>query len=206
MMDHDSAMLPMTLEGRFIELVPLSLAHLDRLCHIGLEPRLWQGTTIKVQTRDAMESYVRAALDAQHAGTALPFAIVEQSTGEVVGTTRYHSAVHAHRRIEIGFTWVAMPWQRTLVNTESKYLLLKHAFDALGCIRVEFKANAENDQSRRALLRIGASEEGTLRNYRISPTGKTFDLTVFSITSTEWPQVRANLETKLTGAAQANHR
>jgi RimJ/RimL family protein N-acetyltransferase len=186
-----------TLEGRYINLLPLTLAHLDRLCQIGLEPQLWQGTTIKVQTREEMDSYVRAALDAQGAGTGLPFVIVERDTGEIVGTTRYHSFVPEHKRVEIGFTWIAIPWQRTMANTESKCLLLRHAFEDLGCIRVEFKANSQNEQSRRALLRIGAKEEGTLRNYRLSPSGQMFDLTIFSITSSEWPQVRCNLESKL---------
>ena len=193
-------MTPITLVGSSIKLAPLTLAHLDRLCHIGLDPRLWQATTIQIQTREQMESYVRAALDAQSAGTALPFVIIDNRTGEIVGMTRYHSAVPEHRRVEIGFTWVAPERQRTTVNTESKYLLLRHAFEQLGCIRVEFKANAENEQSRRALLRIGAKEKGTLRNYRLSPSGQMFDLTVFSITSAEWPRVRSNLEAKLKNA------
>jgi RimJ/RimL family protein N-acetyltransferase len=192
-----SVMMPVTLDGQFVNLVPMTLAHLDQLCRIGLEPRLWQDTTITVATREDMASYVRAAVDAGSAGTGLSFVITERSTGEIVGSTRYHSAVPEQRRIEIGFTWISVPWQRTIVNTESKYLLLRHAFDQLGCMRVEFKANATNEKSRRALLRIGAKEEGTLRNYRLAPSGATFDLTVFSIVAAEWPQVRGHLEAKL---------
>jgi RimJ/RimL family protein N-acetyltransferase len=190
-------MTPVNLEGQRSTLVPLTLAHMDRLCAIGLDPRLWQATTIQIQSREQMSSYIRAALDAQSAGTALPFVIVERNSGQIVGTTRYHSFAPDHRRVEIGFTWIAPPWQRTVINTESKYLLLRHAFEELSCIRVEFKSNAGNEQSRRALLRIGAKEEGTLRSYRISTSGQVFDMTVFSITSAEWPQVRTNLEGQL---------
>jgi RimJ/RimL family protein N-acetyltransferase len=106
-----------TLEGRRIRLVPLTLAHATPLSAIGLDPALWQSTTIRVTNRAEMEAYVRTALEAQRAGNALPFVIVERASGTIVGTTRFHSAVPEHRRIEIGFTWIALPWQRTFVNT-----------------------------------------------------------------------------------------
>ena len=193
----EMAIAPLTLEGTQIRLVPMTPAHLDDLCVIGLEPQLWRATTIQVQTKADMEAYVRAALEAQRAGTALPFVIVERKSGAVVGATRYHSIVPEHRRLEIGFTWIAPPWQRTFVNTEAKYLMLKHAFEALGCVRIEFRADRENAQSCRALLRIGARQEGVLRSYRVSPQRGIRDLAVFSIIALEWPQVRVTLEQKL---------
>jgi len=188
---------PLSLEGSSIRLVPLSLTHLDNLCVIGLEPQLWRATTIHIQTKADMERYVRTALDAQSGGTALPFAIVERASGVIVGTTRFHSMVPEHKRLEIGFTWIASPWQRTFVNTEAKFLMLQHAFEAWECIRVEFRADAENEQSCRALLRIGARQEGILRSYRVSPLRGIRDLAVFSIIASEWSQVRLMLEEKL---------
>jgi N-acetyltransferase len=185
------------LEGSAIRLVPLTLAHLDELCAIGLEPQLWRATTIEVKTRAEMEAYVRAALSARDAGAALPFVIVRRETGAVIGTTRFHSMVPLHKHGEIGFTWIALPWQRTGVNTEAKYLLLRHAFEVMGWIRVEFRADAENEPSRRALRRIGAREEGILRHYRISAHRGIRDLAVYSIIESEWPHVRAGLEAKL---------
>ncbi len=175
----------------------MSLSHLDELCAIGLEPQLWRATTIQVQTRADMERYVRAALGAQSDGTALPFVIIERGSGAVVGTTRFHSMVPDHKRVEIGFTWIALPWQRTFVNTAAKYLMLQHAFETLGCIRVEFRADAENEQSCRALIRIGAHQEGVLRNYRVSSHRGVRDMTLFSIIASEWPLVRLTLEKKL---------
>src|SRR5690349_8850146 len=126
---------PITLDGRFIRLMPLSMSHHERLSAIGLEPALWQHTTIHVQTPEEMQRYIQTALDAQAAGTALPFVIALQPAGEIVGTTRYHSIVREHRRLEIGFSWVGRPWQRSPVNTEAKYLLLKHAFEQADCQR-----------------------------------------------------------------------
>ena len=144
-----------------------------------------------------MESYVRSALDAQSGGTTLPFVIVDRVTDRLVGTTRFHSIFPEHKRLEIGFTWIALPRQRTGVNTEAKYLMLRHTFEIMKFIRVEFRADAENEQSRRALVRIGAREEGVLRSYRLSARRGVRDLAVYSIIDSEWPQVRATLEAKL---------
>jgi N-acetyltransferase len=185
------------LEGAYIRLVPLSLADHPRLCAVGLDPALWQLTTIRLQTPADMLRYIQAALDAQAAGTALPFVIVAQATGEIVGTTRYHSIVPTHRRLEIGFTWVAVPWQRTPANTEAKYLLLKHAFERYHCQRVEFKADSRNEPSCRVLRRIGATQEGILRSYMLSAHAGVRDLALFSIIAAEWPDVKARLEQRL---------
>ena len=188
---------PVTLEGSFVRLVPLSLADHPRLCAVGLEPSLWESTTIRVATDAEMLDYVRAAVAQREAGTALPFTIVLRATGAVVGTTRFHSVSPDHRRVEVGFTWVGLPWQRTPVNTESKYLLLRHAFDHWHCARVEFKADAANERSRAALLRLGATQEGVLRQYMHSRHKGPRDVAVFSIVDCEWRAVKARLEQRL---------
>lgn len=188
---------PFSLAGNSIRLTPLRPDHLETLCLVGLDPLLWQATTIQVLTRDDMEAYVRSALDARDRGTALPFVILERASGKLIGSTRFHSIDVRHRHLEIGFTWLARPWQRTCANSEAKYLMLHHAFESMGCIRVEFRADAENEQSRRALKRIGAREEGILRRHRISAHRGIRDLAVYSILDDEWPSVRSNLEAKL---------
>src|SRR5262249_49505026 len=154
---------PITLEGIYIRLVPLSLSHHAELCEVGLDERLWRLTTIRLQSPEDMLQYIQDALRGQAEGTALPFVIIEKRSRKVIGTYRYHSTNKTHRRLEIGFTWVAVPWQHTPVNTEAKYLMLRYAFEQLQCIRVEFKADYDNEPSRRALLRIGARQEGVLR-------------------------------------------
>jgi RimJ/RimL family protein N-acetyltransferase len=174
-------MSPVILEGVAIQLLPLKLDHVEALCGVGLEPRLWQATTIRVLTRTEIESYVRAALGAQRDGMALPFVISERGTGRVIGSTRFHSFSAEHRHLEIGFTWLRLACQRMAINTEAKYLFLRHAFESLGCIRVEFRADSENQQSRRALLRIGAREEGVLCHFRISSHLGVRDLVLYSI-------------------------
>jgi RimJ/RimL family protein N-acetyltransferase len=144
-----------------------------------------------------MESYVRGALAEQEAGQALPFATIDKASGRVVGSTRFAAIEPQHRRVEIGWTWVAPRWQRTPVNTEAKYLMLRHAFEQWGCVRVEFKTDVLNTRSRQALLRIGAKEEGTLRSHMITATGRIRDTVYFSVLASEWPAVRAALNAKL---------
>ncbi len=150
---------PIALEGTHVRLEPLMLDHLDALCAVGLDPELWKLTTSLVRTREEMQRYFETALEWQKNGTALTFAIIEKESGKAVGSTRYANIEMSHRRLEIGWTWVARPWQRTPINTETKYLLLRHAFETFGCIRVEFKTDALNEQSRNALLRIGAKAD-----------------------------------------------
>jgi N-acetyltransferase len=123
--------------------------------------------------------------------------ITLRGSGQVIGATRYHSIDKDARRVEIGFTWIARAWQRTAVNTETKYLMLRHAFETMGCERVEFRADGENEPSRRALLRIGATEEGLLRRYRPTAHRGWRDIRLFSIIAPEWPALRARLETRL---------
>lgn len=188
---------PIILEGTHIRLAPLSLSHHGELCEVGLDERLWRLTTIRLETAEDMFSYIQTALQGQAEGTTLPFVMIEKASEKIVGTSRYHSINQAHRRLEIGFTWVAVPWQRSSINTEAKYLMLKHAFEEYGCVRVEFKADASNEPSCRALLRIGARQEGVLRQYVISTHKGVRDLALFSIIDREWPEIKANLEKKL---------
>ncbi len=167
--------------------------HHPALCRIGLEPELWRLTTIAVETPQEMEAYIAKALAARDAGTAIPF-VIQLADGTIVGTTRFHSLVEEHRRLEIGFTWIASEWQRTFVNTEAKYLMLRHAFEERGIEWVEFRCHADNEPSRRALLRIGATEEGVLRRFMVSQRLGPRDVRLFSIIAPEWPAVREKLE------------
>ena len=150
-----------------------------------------------VTSREALAEYVREALAEQQAGTALPFVTMLRANGQVIGSTRFGNAVPAHRRVEIGWTWVGRPWQRSGANREAKYLMLQHAFECWDCLRVEFKTSALNQQSRNALLGIGAVEEGILRHHMINADGSLRDSVYFSILSEEWPAVRRRLEERL---------
>jgi len=188
---------PITLEGRHVRLEPLSVEHLPGLCEVGLDPELWRWTPFLYRTPSDMRNYVQIALQAQEQGIALPFATVERSSGLVIGSTRFGSIDHEHLGVEIGWTWIAQRWQKTPVNTEAKYLMLRHAFEKLGCIRVQFKTDSLNTQSRTALLRIGAREEGVFRNHMITYSGRIRHTVYFSIIDSEWPQVKAHLEGKL---------
>ena len=188
---------PVTLEGRHVRLEPLSLAHVGALCVYGLDDDLWRFTTTQIRSRGEMRDYVETALAEQARGTALPFATVEKESGEVVGCTRFGNIEPAHRGAEIGWTWVARSRHRTPVNTEAKYLMLRHAFETWDCIRVALKTDSINERSRRAILRIGAKEEGTLRNHMITSTGRLRHTTFFSVIDSEWAAVKAGLEEKL---------
>lgn len=185
---------PVTLEGTTIRLVPLSWSHLPDLCEAGLNPEIWQWTIVIIRTPEEMRTYIAEALKAEALGTALPFAIIERSSGKAIGSTRYGDVDLTHRRVQIGWTWISRDWQRTAVNTEAKYLLLRHAFESLGCIRVEFKTDSLNERSRAALVRIGAREEGTFRNHMIIHTGRVRHTVYYSIINSEWPDVKAHLE------------
>jgi len=185
---------PRNLEGPTIRLEPLTPAHLDGLCDAGLDPELWRLTVSRIRTRADMERYLDEALTEQRAGTALPFATVWRATGRVIGSTRFGNASPPNRRVEIGWTWLARPWQRTGANTEAKYLMLRQAFEQWGCIRVELKTSALNQRSRAAILRIGAREEGILRHHMINEDGSLRDSVFFSLLADEWPQAKGRLE------------
>jgi RimJ/RimL family protein N-acetyltransferase len=188
---------PCTLEGRLVRLEPMRPEHLDDLCAAGLDPELWRLTVTKIATPDDMRRYIDAALAEQREGTALPFVTIWRATGQVIGSTRFANAALAHRRVEIGWTWLGRAWQRTRANTEAKYLMLCHAFDTWGCLRVEFKTSALNHQSRAAIVRIGAQEEGILRRHMLNADGSRRDSVFFSVIVEEWPGVKQRLETLL---------
>lgn len=185
------------LEGQHVRLEPLSFEHLDGLCAIGLEESLWQWVPTRVRDRDEMRTYIEIALDEQRRGVSLPFATVLKDSGEIVGSTRFANMDMDDRRVEIGWTWIGIPWQRTAVNTEAKYLMLCHAFEVLDCVRVELKTDTLNVRSRQAILRLGAREEGVLRKHRRMWSGRFRDTVYFSILDAEWPAVKAGLQTKL---------
>jgi len=188
---------PVTLEGGVVRLEPLVSEHHAELMEIALDPRIWEVGLSWVHDTDTLRDYIDQALVAQREGNSLPFLIRERGSGGAVGSTRYGNIETAHRRLEIGWTWVAPAWQRTAVNTECKCLLLGHAFEDLGADRVEFKTDALNQASRAALLRIGAIEEGVLRHHLITSTGRVRDSVYFSILAEEWPGLKAELERKL---------
>lgn len=188
---------PVTLKGQHVRLEPLSQSHLAALTQVGLDEDLWRWIPTQVRTPEEMAGYIEKALDEQARGVSLPFAILEKSCGRAIGSTRYGNIDREHRRVEIGWTWIAREWQRTAVNTECKYLLLRHAFESFGCIRVELKTDSLNERSRNAILRIGAKEEGIFRNHMITSSGRIRHTVYFSVIDSEWPAVKANLESKL---------
>ena len=196
---------PVTLAGAHVRLEPLTLDHLPGLVAVGSDPDLWAFTTTRVRTPDEMRRYVETALAEQAAGTALPFAQVDARTGEGAGSTRLANYAPEHHRVEIGWTWLAAPWRRTPMNTESKRLLLAHAFDALGAGRVELKTSARNVRSRAAIARIGGVEEGTLRRHMINESGEIRDTVYYSILRDEWPAVRARLDERLADERKPEH-
>jgi N-acetyltransferase len=189
-----SALGPVTLEGNVVRLEPLSMAHCDGLSEIGLDPEIWRLTVASVRTPEEMRAYVESALTLMRQGTSLPFATIERASGRVVGSTRLGNYDTTNHRIEIGWTWLARPWQRTGINTEAKYLMLTHAFETLGCVRVELKTDVLNTASRNAMLRIGAREEGILRKHTLMWTGRYRDSIYYSVLDDEWPEVKSHLE------------
>jgi RimJ/RimL family protein N-acetyltransferase len=186
-----------TLEGERIRLEPLTETHHGPLCAVGLDDALWRWSPKPLQTAADMAGYIAFALRERDAGRALPFVVIERAGGQVIGSTRFGGIEPAHRRVEIGWTWYSAGWQRTGVNTEAKYLLLRHAFETLGCIRVELKTDALNERSRAAIRRIGAQEEGTLRRHMITASGRVRDTVYYSILDGEWPGVKATLEGRI---------
>jgi RimJ/RimL family protein N-acetyltransferase len=174
-----------TLTGSSVRLEPLTLQHVDALAEVALDEDLWRWTPTRVTSHGDVAAYVRAALHEHARGEALPFATIALPSGQVVGSTRFGSFVPAHRRVEIGWTWVGRPWQRTAVNTEAKLLMLRHAFGPLGCARVELKTDALNARSRAAIARLGAREEGTLRKHMVVEGGRARDTVYYSITDDE---------------------
>lgn len=186
---------PLVLEGRAVRLEPLTEAHVPALAAAGDDERIWRWTVYgQVRGEAAMRAWVRDRLAEQAAGTDLPFAVVHRATGQVIGATRYLDIQPAHDKLEIGGTWYALVHQRTAVNTECKYLLLRQAFEVWGCVRVQFKTDLRNQPSQRAIERLGAVREGVLRKHMRLPDGLYRDSVYYSVVDTEWPAVRARLQ------------
>ena len=190
---------PVTLEGQHVRLEPLSLAHEAALIAAASDGELWNSTVTIVPSSPAkMVDYIQAALNGQAQGRELPFVIIRKSANEVVGTTRFYDIKSNDRGVAIGYTWLSQGAQRTAVNTESKLLMLTHAFEHWQCIRVELLTDVLNDQSRTAILRLGSKEEGILRSHMIMPSGRIRDSVIFSIIKEEWPKVKLLLTVRLT--------
>lgn len=188
---------PVTLEGRWVRLEPLTTAHVDALSAAASDPTIWTWYVLAFDTPDKMQRLMAQAQRAQADGSELPFVQIERRSGQVVGSTRYMNIDRANRRAEIGFTWLISRCQRSGINTEAKYLLLRHAFETLGLNRVEFKTDVLNEKSRRALERIGAVQEGIFRSHMVTEIGRIRDSIYYSIIKTEWPAVKSRLETFL---------
>lgn len=188
-----------TLEGRVVRLEPLRIEHAAIFRELvgDSAEEVFRWFPLAMSTPEDFRNYVGRALDEQRRGVCVGFATVERESGKVIGNTRFINIDAPNRKVEIGFTWIAPPWQRTAVNTEAKYLMLRHAFETWNCLRVELKTDALNQKSRQAILRIGAKEEGTLRKHMLAWNGRQRDSVYFSIVDTEWPAVKAKLEERL---------
>jgi RimJ/RimL family protein N-acetyltransferase len=188
---------PVTLAGGVVTLEPLHRGHTDELATAVADGRLWELWYTSVPTPAGMAADVDARLAQQAAGEMLPFVVRRNADGAVVGATTYMNVELAVPRLEIGSTWTAASAQRTGVNAESKLLLLTHAFETVGCLAVEFRTHWHNQQSRAAIARLGAKQDGVLRNHRRMPDGSLRDTVVFPITDAEWPAVRSGLRHRL---------
>jgi RimJ/RimL family protein N-acetyltransferase len=188
---------PVTLRGTHVTLEPLTPSHLDDLRDAVADGELWKLWYTDIPTPDRMESEIERRLALQEKGSMQPFTVRRNDTGAICGMTSYMNIDAGNRRLEIGSTWTAASAQRSGINTESKLMLLAHAFDKLGCIAVEFRTHWMNHQSRAAIARLGAKQDGVLRAHRIMADGSLRDTVVFSITAPEWPAVRSHLMHKL---------
>ncbi|MBI5824301.1 MAG: GNAT family N-acetyltransferase [Chloroflexi bacterium] len=189
---------PVTLQGKYIRLEPMTEAHIAGLAEIGIGQSFWDFMLYGDMNSEAdMRNWVLDILSRVEKGTDLPFAVIHLASGRVAGATRYLNIMPKDRGLEIGGTWYGTDFQRTPVNTECKYLLLTHAFETLKCIRVQLKTDARNERSQKAIERIGAKKEGVLRNHMILPDGRYRDSVFYSILDTEWGEVKKNLETAL---------
>jgi len=194
---------PVALSTDRLTLRPLRLDDVPALAQAASDGELWEKKTTTVPRPEGFEAYVRKALELQAAGSALPFATVVRDGDRVVGSTRYMNIDAANHRVEIGTTWIARSWQRTFVNTHAKFLMLRHAFEVLGCNAVELRTHRLNDQSRAAIERLGAKLDGILRQHMIMPDGHVRDTVVYSIIRDEWPAVKAGLERRIAGVDES---
>lgn len=185
---------PVTLSGKSVRLVPMTVEHISGLAEIGVGQPFWDFMLYgNINNEDDMRSWVLDILSRAEKGTDLPFVAIHLASGRVAGATRYLNIMPHDRGLEIGGTWYGTEFQRTTVNTECKYLLLSHAFETLGCIRVQLKTDLRNERSQKAIERLGAVKEGILRNHMILPDGRYRHSVFYSILDTEWPGVKRKL-------------
>jgi RimJ/RimL family protein N-acetyltransferase len=192
---------PVVLLGSIVRLEPLAEAHLEGLAEVAFDESIWHWTIARPTDVDGLRAWLESAVANAAAGSELPFATIEASSGRPIGSTRFMSIVPEHRRLEIGWTWVAPPWQRRGANKEAKYLQLRHAFEELGANRVEFKTDSLNERANPALHAIGATFEGTFRNHMIMPDGRLRHSNYYSVTADEWPDRKAKLEARIAAIA-----
>ena len=185
------------LEGQYVTLIPLCHDHKEALIEAASDGGLWELWYTSVPSPNNIEEYISFALSENESDRALAFVVIDNVTKKIIGSTRYTNAKPMHRRLEIGYTWYAQRFQRTAVNTECKLLLLAHAFDQLQAIAVEFRTHWHYQASRRAIARLGAKQDGVLRNHQIGADGIYRDTVVFSIIESEWPAVRKSLTFRL---------
>lgn len=188
---------PVILEGAHVRLEPLKIEHLEKLCQIGLDESLWRWSPKKIKNAADMKRYLEIALDEQRRGVSLPFVTIEKPSNEIVGSTRFANIDANNRRTEIGWTWITPARQRSFINTEAKLLMMTHAFETWKAVRVELKTDALNTQSRKAIERLGAVEEGTFRQHLFTDEGRLRDTVYYSILDSEWREVKENLQNKL---------
>lgn len=189
------------LSGKRVELLPLRAEHAPQLLQAAKDGELWNMKVTVIPGPSTVEQYIATALGGRDAGTVMPFAIVHRETGRIVGSTRFWKIDRQHRKLEIGHTWLSQSMQRSGLNTEMKFLLLRHAFEEMNCVRVQFTTDELNEKSRAAILRIGARQEGIVRHERIMPDGRKRNSVRFSIIDDEWPQVKAMLLEKMSRAS-----
>jgi RimJ/RimL family protein N-acetyltransferase len=182
------------LEGVRVKLLPLKETYIDALFEASKDSRIWELSTTPIQSRADMMLYVRRALEEQEQGVGIPFVVYDKSTDTIIGSTRLFDISLPHRQLEIGHTWYHPSVWRTRINTESKYLLLRHSFESIGTIRVQLKTDLRNTRSQAAIARLGAIKEGILRSHCILHDGYVRDTAMFSIIKQEWPTVKARLE------------
>jgi len=189
-----------TLSGKKVSLVPLAKEHRDALVKASSDGKLWKLWFTTIPSEESVDDYIQQALADKQKGEALPFVVIDKETGQIIGSTRFCHAVPEHRRVEIGYTWYSKTFQRTAVNAECKLLLLTHAFETLDAIAVEFRTHWHNHPSRNAIAKLGAKQDGVLRNDSLEADGAYRDTVVFSIINSEWPSVRKTLLLKLNRA------
>ena len=185
------------LDGNTVKLLPMETSHLDGLWEAGHNQSIWEFTSSKIRNKAEMNKVIEFAIAEREKGTQIPFVVLDKVTGKIAGSTRFLDLSEAHKSLEIGWTWYSPDYWRTRVNTETKLLMLQHAFEKIGVNRVQFCTDSRNVRSQAAIARLGAEREGVLRKHRIIADGYVRDTVIFSILKEEWPRIKTGLQEKL---------